>query len=203
MESGAVLDSWFSAQTNLHTWSAELVQTRMLKVLTQPLVSTGRVWVAIPDRFRWELGQPPQTIALRQPDTLFVIYPRLKRAEKYPIDDKQPGPWREALALLEASFPRHRAEMESRFRVLSVTQTNAVWELALQPKSSMARRMMSEILVCFRTNDFSLTATELKFGDGSTMRNDFFNSVRNPAIEPRTFEASLGPDITVVEPLRP
>lgn len=201
-ENGALLDSWFSAQTNLHTWSAELIQTRSLKVLTQPLVSTGRVWVAIPDRFRWELGQPAQTIALRQPHTLFVIYPKLKRAEKYPINDQQPGPWREALALLEASFPRSRAEMESRFRLLSVTQTNSVWQLALQPKSSMARRMMSEIQVCFRTNDFSLTATELKFGDGSTMRNDFFNSVRNPPIDARTFDANLGPDITVAEPLR-
>ncbi|MBI5383333.1 MAG: outer membrane lipoprotein carrier protein LolA [Verrucomicrobia bacterium] len=198
----AVLDSWFFAQTNLHTWSAELIQTRSLKVLTQPLVSTGRVWVVVPDHFRWELGQPAQTIALRQPDTLFVIYPKLKRAEKYPIDDKQPGPWREALALLEASFPRSRAEMESRFRVLSVTQTNAVWQLALQPKSALARRMMSEIQVCFRTNDFSLTATELKFGDGSTMRNDFFNSVRNPALDEHIFDAKLGPDITVVEPLR-
>ena len=59
------------------------------------------------------------------------------------LDAKQPGPWRDALALLEASFPRNRAEMESRFRLLSVTQTNAVWQLALQPKSSLARRMMS------------------------------------------------------------
>jgi len=201
-ENDGVLDGWFAAQTNLHTWSADLIQTRALKVLTQSLVSTGRVWVVVPDHFRWELGQPAQSIALRQPDSLFLIYPKLKRAEKYPIDDKQPGPWRDALALLEASFPRSRAQMESQFRVLSVTLTNAVWQVALQPKSALARRMMSEIQVCFRTNDYSLTATELTFGDGSTMRNDFFHAVLNPPIAARIFDANLGPDVTVVEPLR-
>jgi crotonobetainyl-CoA:carnitine CoA-transferase CaiB-like acyl-CoA transferase len=33
---------------------------------------------------------------LRQPQTLLVIYPKLKRAEKYPLDYKQTGPWRDA-----------------------------------------------------------------------------------------------------------
>ena len=68
-------DQWIAAQANLRTWSADVVETRALKTLSQPLVSAGKVWVAIPDRFRWELGQPAQTIALRQPDQLCIIYP--------------------------------------------------------------------------------------------------------------------------------
>jgi len=198
-----LLDSWFSAQTNLHTFSADLIQTRTLKVLSQPLVSAGKAWVAVPDRFRWELGSPPQTIALRQPDTLLIIYPRLKRAEKYPLGGNQPGPWRDALALIEASFPRSRADLEAHFRILSVTQTNAHWQLALQPKSSLARSMMAEIDICVRTNDFALAATELKFADGSTMRNDFTNIVLNPQLPDGCFDAKLDPDIRVVEPLKP
>jgi outer membrane lipoprotein-sorting protein len=201
-EQSLVLDTWFSAQTNLHSFTADVIQTRTLKVLSQPLVSTGKVWVVIPNRFRWEIGQPAQTIALRQPDTLFLIYPRLKRAEKYPLNDNQPGPWRDALALLEASFPRSRADLESHFRVLSVTQTNANWELTLQPKSPLARQMMAEIGITVRTNDFSLAATEMKFADGSRMRNDFTNVVLNPVLGEEIFDAKLDPGITVVEPLR-
>src|ERR1035438_6582913 len=68
----ALLDQWLSAQTNLHTWTADCIQTRSLPVLSQPLVSTGQVWVAVPDRFRWQLGQPAQTIALRLPDQLML-----------------------------------------------------------------------------------------------------------------------------------
>src|SRR6516162_4191679 len=60
-----LFDHWFAVQTNLQSWSADFTQTRSLKVLAKPLVATGKVWVA-PSRFCWELGQPPQTIALRQ-----------------------------------------------------------------------------------------------------------------------------------------
>ena len=198
----AVIDSWLASQTNLQTWSADVLQTRSLKALTQPLVSTGHVWVAIPNHFRWEIGQPVQTIALRRPEALFIIYPLLKRAEKYPLDDKNPGPWRDVLALLEASFPRNRAQLDAHFRVLSVTQTNGLWTAALQPRSAQARRMTQAIKVSFRANDFLLTSTEMTFADGSVMRNDFTNAVLNPSVPPGCFEASFGHEFKVVEPMR-
>src|ERR1019366_6383678 len=81
---GGRFDQWFAAQTNLQSWSADFTQTRSLKVLAQPLVSPGKVWVK-PGEFRWELGQPVQTIVLRRPEQLLIIYPRLNRAEKYPL----------------------------------------------------------------------------------------------------------------------
>jgi len=200
--SATLLDRWISAQTNLHTWTADCTQTRSLKVLSQPLVASGKVWVMGPDRFRWELGQPAQTVALRQPDQLLIIYPRLKRAEKYPLRGVQPGPWKDALALLEASFPRSRADLESHFRVLSVAETNSMMRVTLQPKSATARKFMAEIQVDVSTNGFSPIATELRFSDGSSMRNDFTNVAINAPLGEELFEAKLDPSFSVVEPLR-
>ena len=147
-------------------------------------------------------ASPPQTIALRQPDTLFIIYPRLKRIEKYRLTGAQPGQWRDVLALLDASFPKSRAVMEAQFRVLSITQTNADWQVVLQPKSALARSLMGEMDICVRTNDFSLSATEMKFADGSRMRNDFTNIILNPVLPEGCFDLNPAPDFTVVEPLR-
>ena len=195
-------DRWFAVQTNLQSWSADFTQTRSLKVLSQPLVATGKVWVTVPNRFRWELGQPAQTIVLRQPDQLLIIYPRLKRAEKYSLSGAPPGPLKDALALMDASLPRDRATMEESFRLLSATETNSILQMTLQPKSAAARKFISEILIGFRTNDFSIAVTELKFADGSSLRNDFTNTVLNPPIDPALFEVKLAPDFTVVEPLR-
>jgi outer membrane lipoprotein-sorting protein len=200
--SAALLDQWISAQTNLHTWTADCTQTRSLKVLSQPLVANGKVWVMAPDRFRWELGQPAQTVALRQPDILLIIYPRLKRVEKYPLRAAEPGPWKDALALLEASFPRSRRDLESHFRVVSITGTNSIMQVTLQPKSAFARKFMAEIQVTVSTNDFSPLATELTFSDGSSMRNDFTNVVVNAPLGHELFEVKLAPDFSVVEPLR-
>ena len=198
----AQFNKWFEVQTNLQSWSGDFAQTRTLTVLNQPLVSTGKVWVK-PGEFRWELGQPAQTIVLRRPDQLLIIYPRLKRAEKYPLDAVPTGPMRDALALLDASLPRDRATMEKNFRLLSATETNAILQMTLQPRSDSARKFIGEVVIGFHTNDFTIATTEMKFADGSILRNDFTNVVLNLPIEPRVFEAELPPDFTVVEPLKP
>jgi outer membrane lipoprotein-sorting protein len=198
----AQFNKWFEVQTNLQSWSADFTQTRSLKVLAQPLVSTGKVWVK-PGEFRWELGQPVQTIMLRRPGQLLIVYPRLKRAEKYPLDAVPTGPMKDALALLDASLPRDRATMEKNFRLLSATETNSILQMTLQPRSDSARKFIGEVVIGFHSNDFTIAATEMKFADGSILRNDFTNVVLNLPIEPGMFEAELPPDYTVVEPLKP
>ncbi len=201
-DTNALVSSWLAAQTNIQTWSSEFIQTRTLKSLTQPLTATGHVWFAAPNRFRWELGNPPQTIAVRAPREMLVIYPRLKRVERYPLTGEQTGQWSDALALLEAGFPRSEAEMASRMKVLSQTLTNGTCELDLQPRSPGARRMMPEIKVAFDIRDFSLRANELQFADGSTMRNDFINPVLNPKLEESLFNPDIPAEYKVIEPLK-
>jgi len=198
----ALLESWFAAQTNLHTWSADLVQTRSLKALTQPLTARGQVWFAAPNRFRWELTSPSPTIAIREPDQMLVIYPKLKRAERYPLHDQAAGPWKDTLALLEAGFPRSQTELESQFRLLSESLNGGVCELTLQPKSTSARRLMPQIKISFATNDLMLRGTELQFADGSTLRNDFTNGRLNPPLDENLFAPKLDSDFQIVDPLK-
>ncbi len=200
-EINSVLDRWFTAQKNVRTWSADFVQTRTLKTLTQPLVANGHISFAVPNDFRWELGRPAQTIALRHGDEMFVIYPRLKRAERYPLGAGAPAEWRDTMSLLQAGFPRDRKEFEAQFQILSLAATNGVWQFSLQPKSVFARRMMPELRIGLATNDFSLASTELVFVDGSRMRNDFTNAVLNPALDGKLFQWSPPADFKVTYPL--
>lgn len=201
-EMDPVVASWLDAQTKLQTWSADFVQTRTLKSLAQPLTSAGHVWFAAPNRFRWELGNPPQTIAVRAPAELLIFYPRLKRVERFPLAGEQTGPWRDALALLEAGFPRSRAELESRYNIISQTITDQRCALKLQPKSETARRMLPQLEIDFDTKDLTLRGTELQFADGSTMRNDFKNPVLNPKLDEWMFQPSIPADYKVIEPLK-
>ncbi len=197
-----VLQGWLARQAGWRTWTAECVQTRTVPTLVQPLVTTGRVWYAAPDRFRWELGQPAQTIAVRAGDGLTLVYPRLRRAERYPLGEGAPGAWRETLALLEAGFPRDRAQLERQFRLLTMAETNGVWTLAWQPVSVAARRFITEVRVGLATNDYGLRATELVFADGSRMHNEFRGARADLPVEPERFRAPVGADYTVTEPLQ-
>lgn len=196
-----VVGQWLAAQTNLQTWTATVRQIRSFKSMAQPLQETGRVWFAAPNRFRWEIGTPAKTIAVREPDQMLVIYPRLKRAERFPLTGSEAGPWRDTLALLEAGFPRSAADLEARFKVLSSTATNGTWELGLQPRAASARRLMPLLKVAFAESDFRLQVTELRFADGSLMRNEFSDASVNPPLDPGVFQPVLEPDIQIVEPL--
>jgi outer membrane lipoprotein-sorting protein len=202
-EASPLLRSWFAAQTNLQTWSADLTQTRSLKALAQPLTARGHVWFAAPNRFRWELTSPSSTIAVREPEQMLVIYPQLKRAERYSLRQEASGPWKDTLALLEAGFPRSQTELESQFRLLSETvNSSGLCELTLQPRAPAARRLMPQIKIAFATNDLRLRATELQFADGSTLRNDFSNDQLNPPLDDALFAPKLDSDVTIVDPLR-
>lgn len=201
-ETNSPLANWFAVQTNIQTWSADFIQTRTFKSLTQPLTATGHVWFAKPNSFRWELGNPPQTIAVRKTDEMLVIYPPLKRAERYPLKGIQNTQWRDTLALLDAGAPQSQAEIESRYKILSQAETNSVHELTLEPKSTGARRMMPQMKIDFDTANFTLRMTELQFADGSKMRNDFTNIMTNPKIEDEKFAPKLDSDFKIVEPLK-
>jgi outer membrane lipoprotein-sorting protein len=196
------VEQWLQAQTNLHTWSADCLQTRTFKSLTQPLTANGRVWFSAPNQFHWELGNPPQTIAVRTKTGLVVIYPRLKRAESYPLEGDQAGPWRDALALLEAGFPRSQQQLNAQFNLLSEEVITNTLQLTLEPKSAGARRMMPQIRIALDMQTSMLLSTELQFADGSTMRNDFTNQVMNPKIDPALFAPDIPNDYKVVEPLK-
>jgi outer membrane lipoprotein-sorting protein len=199
-DTNAVLESWFAAQAGVRTLSADFLQTRTLKTLVQPLTASGRLWFAPPNQFRWELGRPPQTIALRHADDMYVIYPRLKRAEHYPLGASAPREWRDAMSLLDAGFPSTRAQFDSQFQIQSLAQTNGTWLLALQPRAASAREIMPELRVFLATNDFSLAGTELVFVDGSRMRNDFTNAVTNASLDENIFRWKAPADFTVTEP---
>jgi outer membrane lipoprotein carrier protein len=194
--------AWLDAQTKIQSWTADFTQTRKLKSLTQPLTAHGKVWFSAPNKFRWELGHPAQTIAVREPDEMLLLYPRMHRVERFPLTAQQTGPWRDALALLEAGFPRSRASLEQQYNIISQNISGDTGKLILEPKSSGARRMMPHIEIDFDTKQNLLRATELEFADGSTMRNDFENIVVNPQIEPQMFAPPIPPDFKVIEPLK-
>jgi outer membrane lipoprotein-sorting protein len=201
-DSSLLVSAWLNAQTNIHTWTADVVQTRNLKSLARPLSKEGRVWFAAPNRFRWEIGTPAETIAVRKPDEMLVIYPRLKRAERFPLDQQDTGPFKDTLALLDAGFPRGRAALDARFNIASQSLSNDVCTLVLQPRSTSARRMMPELRIAFGTNDWTLRSTELKFADGSTMHNAFLNPKLNPPVAENLFNPAIEAGIKVVEPMK-
>jgi outer membrane lipoprotein-sorting protein len=196
------LKTWLEQQGRVKTWSADVVQVRKLKSLTRPLKSRGRVWFLQPNRFRWQLGDPPRTIAIRKKDELLIVYPKLKQVERYSTGDAVDPAWKQVLALLEVGFPSDSETFFARYKLVSATQSKKSWEFLLRPVAKEAQRLLEEIRVKVSTRDFSLLATELVFPDGSTMRNEFIHRRLNPAVDETLFDFEIGEEYRVVNPLQ-
>ena len=190
------------AQAGLKSWTAEFVQTRTLKSLKQPLKTAGHLYFVAPNIFRWELGDPVQTIAVRTSNEVLLLYPPLKRAERYSLAPNERSQWQEMLSLLDAGFPRSQKDLESRFKIISVRDESGKTHVVLQPKAASARRWMQEMELIFDGAARSLVATELRFADGSSLRNDFRNERKNAEIAPELFRPQIPPDYKVIEPAK-
>lgn len=195
-----LLTRWLASQANVQTWSADVVQTRTLKTLAQPLTANGKILFSAPNCFHWQLGNPPQTVAIRGTNEMVVMYPRLKRAERYPLDKMAAGQMRDLMTLIDAGFPRTRADLEAQFKVLAVEEKEGLSQIRLQPKSAAARKLMPELRIFIDPNESHPRATEMLFADGSTMRNIFTNTVVNPTIDPAQFNTAPPAEFKVTEP---
>jgi outer membrane lipoprotein-sorting protein len=194
--------SLLEAQAGLKSWTAEFVQTRTLKSLKQPLKTPGRLYFVAPNVFRWELGDPVQTIAVRTSNEVLLLYPQLKRAERYSLTPDERNQWQEMLSLLDAGFPRSQKDLELRFKIISDRQEGGKTHLVLQPKAASARRWMQEMQLVFDAAKQSLVATELRFADGSSLRNDFTNERKNTEIAPELFRPQIPTEYKVIEPAK-
>lgn len=196
----ALLDRWLNAQTNLVSWSAEFTQIRRFPTLTQPLETPGRVSFKAPSSFRWQLGEPARTIAVRGPGEALIYYPKLKRAERYALGAEARGPWKDAMALLDAGFPRSRAQLVERFEVEEIAASKGTCRLRLRPRGLRARRLLPKMSLEFDVRTLGLTASEFEFADGSSMRNEYRNLKADPAMADEVFRLELPAEVTVKEP---
>lgn len=200
-EGDPALNLWLTRQSGVKTWSAKVVQTRKLKSLVRPLESKGEVWFKQPNRFRWQLGSPPRTIAIRTEAELVVVYPRLKQAERYAMDEALDPSWKQVMALLDVGFPTDPEAFRAQYELVSSEEVEGVRRFELQPAARAARRLLDRIRLEVAVEDQTLLATELVFADGSTMRNRFSQHRFNVALDPGLFEAEIGEDFQVERPL--
>jgi outer membrane lipoprotein-sorting protein len=191
---------WLAQQAEISTWTADFRQIRRIKALTQGLTNEGRIWRAAPGQFRWEIARPTRTIIARSGPSLIIIYPSLNQAERYSLDVAS-GPFKDAVDLIEAGFPKNPAEFRLKFDIVAQEETGSGLLVRLRPKSAQARRLAPEIRLNYGAKPFALLAAEMTFADGSSTKTEFSNSRYNEPVDSTLFHPSIGEETKVVEPL--
>lgn len=189
----APVERWLGRMGETKSVKADFVQQRYLRTLRRPLSTEGRLWLVYPDHFRWELGEPPTTIAIRDKERLTVIEPKKKSARLFSLAPKGGVEGSSAPTSLQSmtqSFPRSMEELVGHYEIRDLVHKDNVYELILKPRDK-SLSAMRQVVFFIDAAEYYLHAVELQFGDNSKVRTSFTRLTFNHEIPATTFKPDL------------
>jgi outer membrane lipoprotein carrier protein len=187
----APIKRWIAQQADIRTLSADFVQTRRLRVLRDPVARPGQFWFATPGSFRWQLGNPPETIALRRKDAVYLISVKGRKFSRQDPAAMAAKSGMRDMPMMEFPMATDYASFAKRFEVRSIKVDGGLCTANILPRDASARKFLQKVEVVFDTNTGDMHAFEVAFRDGSALRNEFSNVQVNRRIDPATFSFDL------------
>ena len=188
-ESEGILREWIRMQSGIRTLHAEIIQTRRLPTIRIPLKKSGQVWFGTKSRFRWQIGDPPEMLAIKTVDALFLIEPRKSRA-RILSGDAAPGA---PLRLSEIAFPFATSfeEFQRRFEILSFQAEDDSVEVVLRPIDPRMSAGVRSLRVVFQRGSGNVDLFEITLTDNSQIATEFTSVEINPHLQDTLFSHDL------------
>jgi outer membrane lipoprotein-sorting protein len=185
----APVRQWVERARSLKSVAAEFRQERYLRALNKPLITTGRLWYRADGALRWQLGDPPKTIALRSGSgaEVQVIEPEARTVRSFSADEA--GIKGGALALLDAGFPESYEAFEKRFRLDGVERDEAgAWRVTTQLRDSALAVAVQRMVFVVDEATSQLRGLEVWLRDGSRIVSLFSKLTENASMPDSVFE---------------
>jgi outer membrane lipoprotein carrier protein len=183
----SALNAWLKRQPSIQTVDADFVQQRKLPALKAPVTTAGHVSLARPAKLRWELGNPPQTLAISDGATMTLLQVAEKRATRIAND----SPEARQYSLIGGRALASPEAFHETFVIIESRVSSGIHQYTLQPRD---RRLKSNVPWLFLDIDperNELRAFELELKDKSRIRTVFSNVRLNPKLAGSLFQADL------------
>jgi outer membrane lipoprotein-sorting protein len=187
-QSHPILRDWISKQSDLRSLRAEFEQTRRLPALRLPLKRTGTVWLDSQSRFRWQVGDPAELIAIGSPDRILLVDPKKKRA-RILSNGVAAGPLR--FDMIRLPFAKSYEEFEKAFEVLELRENGPRVDVSMKPKDPSLAAGVKSIRVVFKKSDGMVELLELDLRDGGQITTVMKAVESNPVLAPEIFDFDL------------
>lgn len=184
----SVVQRWMATNSGVNTVKINFTQTRTMRSLKIPIRQTGTLWMDYRyHRFRWQTGDPAQTIVVRRGSKMTIVRTPLKKYEVRPYGSGGGAP---GISSLAGGFPRTMSEFQQKYRVTKISKNGGVYYIATQPLGSAGRGVSSFTFVV-GADDYRLRGMEIALKDGSSV-DTIFHSVRSNVSMPNSlFSPSL------------
>jgi len=163
-----LLQKWAEAQKTMPDMEVAFRQTRSTPALKEPLSTTGKFWRFTDGAFRWQLGQPAQTVLVNDL-TDFRVREVTGEWQMLDAKDARYRMWSRFLSGSEAS----PEELQQHFLVDAVEQNADVTAVTLRPKAPFVRRQLRQLDLQISPKTFRLLQLRVLQGDGASLTMTF------------------------------
>ena len=198
----APVKRWIEHGASVRSVKAEFVQERQLRSLKRPLVSEGVFQFSAPESFRWQLGQPAQTVAIRKgAGELVVLRPNKKKALRYSPEALAGAGPRGAAGFLTAGFPRDFETFQKTFSVTAVEREGGDYRFTASLNDRRTALALRKIVFTVNAETLQPKSVYLRFRDGSSITTRFTAIHENARVDPGVFGYDLtGYEVEIAKP---
>lgn len=185
----SVVERWMSTNGGVRSIRIDFTQTRTMRSIKVPIRQDGTLWLHYGSgQFRWQVGDPPQTIVTKHNGSLYIIRTPMKKFERRSANS---GDVPHGLMAMATGFPRSTSEFQQRYSVRSIDVDGNVYRIVTQPRGEAGRGVKDFTFVIGR-DDYRLRGMEISLDDGSFVHTAFNRVIPNVGIPGGLFT----PDIT-------
>ena len=192
--SEADLKTRLAAIRQNRTTQADFQERRAIRLMKNPVLSSGMVSFQPPNKFRREVKGNSPSVTVSDGRELWIYYPNFKSAERYPLG--KGSPLDATVAAINSAL--NLENIETSFNI-SATKSDGGHELELLPRTAAMKRVFQKLDL--RINDkFRVEGTDMLLPNGDRIVTIYSNQTR-AAIPPSTFAFKPPPGTEVTTPL--
>lgn len=173
---------------------ADFQEQRVIRLMKNPVTSSGTVWFQTPNKFRREVKGNTPSITVSDGRDLWIYYPNFKSAERYPLG--KGSPLDATVAAINSAL--NLENVEGSFNI-TATKTDTGHELQLLPRTAAMKRVFQKLDLRIN-NEFRVERTDMLLPNGDRIVTTYSNQKR-AALPPATFEFKPPAGTEVTTPL--
>ena len=181
------LEAWLKRQATITSLDAAFIQERKLPALKEPVTTPGRLCFSKPDKVRWQLGEPFETLVVADGKTLTLIDAAAKTARRTGVNSPQAA----RFSLLSGKAFDSSETFYQTFEVVESRITSGIHQYTLKAKDRRVRVQIPWIFLDIDPAKNELRALEMELQDKSRIRTVFANPKFNTKLDNSLFTPDL------------
>lgn len=183
----AELETWLKRQSSIASLDATFTQERKLPALKNPTTTEGRLCFVKPDKVRWQLGDPFETLVVADGETLTLIDAAAKTARRTRVDSPQAA----RFSMLSGKAFGSPEVFHQTFEVVDSRVTSGIHQYTLKAKDRRIRAQVPWIFLDIDPVKNELRAIEMELRDKSRVKSVFHNPRFNVNLDDTLFKPDL------------